>query len=95
MLERVFNITDVPTPLLEQFNLVNGTIVVGKHILSPGESADIELDAVRSSLDYYLSVGAVAIKKLPAEYALKKAAQPPPEAPKESTLPFKKKKKGK
>lgn len=71
---KVFNLTDVPTKVLEQRGLVNRTIVVGKLVLVPGAHGDSEdTPHIKRKMDFMLKVGALATGTLPPPYALAKA----------------------
>jgi len=71
---KVYNLTDVPTKVLEAQHLVNQHIVVGKELVSPGGSAEVEdTPHQRGSLDHLVAVGALSIDKLPPPYALAKS----------------------
>lgn len=66
---RVFNLTDVSTPALEQYGLVGQHIAVSGRMVNPGEYADVEdTPTSRDNLSHLLRVGAVAIDKLPPPY---------------------------
>lgn len=70
---KVFNLTDIPTKSLEQYGLVNQHIVVGRALLSPGESVAVADNAItRNGLQHYVSVGAVAVDSLPPSYVIQK-----------------------
>ncbi len=70
---KLFNLTDVPTPTLKQYSLVNSHIVVGRELLAPGASADLTDDAVtRAGLSHYVTVGAIAVDTLPPSYVVAK-----------------------
>jgi hypothetical protein len=80
---KVFNITDVETPILKQRGLINQTLVVGRVAVKPGESADIQDEPhLVAQVEGYEQIGAMARDQLPAEYAVTKArgSTPAPEA---------------
>lgn len=68
---RVYNLTDVSTPVLEQRGLVGQHIAALGRLVNPGEFIDIE-DSPRSRADlqYLLQVGAVSIDALPPPYVM-------------------------
>jgi|ERR1700722_2984848 len=74
---KVFNLTDVSTPKLQQFSLVNHTFVVASALLAPGASEEIEpkkLVLIRNGLQHLVSVGALAVgDQPPAAYLLAKS----------------------
>lgn len=75
---KVFNLTDIPTKVLEQRGLVKKTIVVGRELVNPGESTEIEdTPRNRGRLQDLLRFGAVAIDKLPPTYAQAYAKEHP------------------
>jgi len=67
---RVFNLTDVSTPTLVRYGLLNQQIVVHRRSVSPGEYVEVE-DTVdmRTRLEHVLTLGAVSIDQLPPAYA--------------------------
>lgn len=75
---KVYNLTDVPTPTLESYGMLNQSIAVGTELLLPGavvEVADADAPGVRASLEQFLSIGAVCIDTVPDAY---RAARPDP-----------------
>ena len=61
---RVFNLTDVSTPTLEQRNLVNQHFAVGRRMVVPGEYVEVEdTPMIRASLLFLLQVGAASIDR--------------------------------
>lgn len=70
----VYNLTDVPTKVLEAQHLVGQSIVVGKELISPGESKEVEdTPHMRTTLEHFLTMGAVAIDTMPPPYVLAKS----------------------
>lgn len=66
---KVFNLTDISTPVLEQRGLVEQHIAVGRSMIRPGEFAEVEdTPHTRSKLDFLVTVGGVAIDSLPPNY---------------------------
>jgi hypothetical protein len=66
---RVFDLTDVPTKVLEQRGLLNQHISVARRMVNPGEFVEVEdLAATRDGLQYLLQVGALSIDVLPPTY---------------------------
>jgi len=86
---RVFNLTDVPTEELKQYGLINLNILVGEDLVRPGESVAVpDLPNLRHKIKFLVEVGALAIEKVPVEYAVAKsdptrklASQTPPAVP--------------
>ena len=75
---KVYNLTDVETPVLVQRGLVNQHIVVGKCMVNPGEFAEVVDTAhVRGKLGYLLTVGAVSIDLVPPNYVRAKQSAIP------------------
>lgn len=71
---KVFNLTDVPTPQLEQYKLTNQHVVVGRALIAPGESAEVEDTTTnRAALSHYVHVGAVSVASVTPAYAVAKA----------------------
>jgi len=73
---KVFNLTDVETDLLKQYQMSNQTIVVGTYNIAPGTSVDVSAndeDFVRSHLAHFMKAGAAAIDKPPEAYIKGKA----------------------
>lgn len=67
---KVYNLTDVATKVLVAQHLVNQHIVVGKELVSPGGSAEVEdTPHLRANLEHLLAVGAVSLEKMPPPYA--------------------------
>ncbi len=70
---KVFNLTDVPTPLLEQHKAANVSIAVGRALVGPGEMCETADDPMtRAHLSHFVAIGALAVDSLPARYALAK-----------------------
>lgn len=95
---KVFNLTDVETPQLKQYGLVNQHIVVERALVAPGEYTQVaDSPVARAHLRHYVSVGAVAVDVVPPSYVLlKERNKPPPVVDSDNTaVPFKKKKKEK
>ena len=79
---KLYNLTDVETPMLAQRGLVRSTIVVGRLLLEPGEnraaSAD-QLAIVRGGLQELVALGALAVgNQPPAKYIMMKERATPP-----------------
>ena len=86
---KVFNLTDVSTPLLERHGMLNQTIAVGTELINPGSSAEIgEEPHVILGAQHLVSIGALAFSQLPSSYVAAKAPQAPvaPPAAPEPTL---------
>lgn len=79
---KVFNLTDVSTDVLEQYQMLNHTIEVGGQSVGPGASIEVdEPEAqLRSRLEHFLAIGAVALDSPPEKYLGKAplAAAPAP-----------------
>ena len=73
----MFNLTDVPTKVLEQRRLVNQHFAVGQRMLAPGEYVDVEdKDGVLfSRLKGLLTVSAISVDQVPPAYAKAKQTQ--------------------
>lgn len=68
---KVYNLTDISTPVLEQRGLLNQHIAVAGRMVNPGEYVDVEdTPTARANLTILLQFGAVAIDKLPPPYTL-------------------------
>jgi hypothetical protein len=82
---KVFNLTDVETPLLAQHGFVRQTFVVRDKLIAPGEHADVQNDYLAErALEHLVPIGAAAVDELPAAYVLAKsraAPAPPMEEP--------------
>ena len=83
---KVFNLTDVETPLLKQRGLGSQHIAVGDKLLAPGTDADIDdatLERTRPELQRMVSLGTLALGEVPADYkaAKEKATKKAPAAP--------------
>jgi hypothetical protein len=66
---RVFNLTDIPTKVLEQRGLVQQSIAVARRMVNPGEFVEVEdLATTRDGLQYLLQVGALSIDAMPPAY---------------------------
>lgn len=73
---RVFNLTDIETPVLTQRGLVGQHIAVGSRMVAPGEYVDVEdTESVESKLEYVLTVGAVSVGVLPPAYVMARQAK--------------------
>jgi hypothetical protein len=74
---KVFNLTDISTKALRTHRLERQTLVVGKAVIAPGASDDVEdTPHMRRKLEHFLSAGAVAIDVLPPEYVSAKGKEP-------------------
>ena len=78
---KVFNLTDIETPLLKQHKMVNQTLAVGRALLAPGGSADVDetqADGVRAGMQHLVRIGALAVNNAPPQYVKSRelAAQP-------------------
>jgi hypothetical protein len=75
---RVYNLTDVPTPTLERYSLLNQQIVAHRRIIEPGQFVEVEdTPTMRERLSHVLTVGAVSIDQLPPAYIRAKQLQAP------------------
>ena len=73
---KVFNLTDVETPVLLQRGLVDQGIGISRRMVAPGEYVEVEDTAeTRAKLEYLLTVGAVSIDQMPPSYALARNAK--------------------
>lgn len=70
---RVFNLTDVTTPVLVSRGLVNAPVRVGGKVIPPGGSSEV---SNLSGANAFISLGALAVNECPAEYLKKKAKVP-------------------
>jgi hypothetical protein len=85
---QVHNLTDVETPTLRQYGLVEQSIAVGPALLAPGQSMpvdDAHLQHIRPGLQRLVSAGALALGQPPPAYLLAKekarTAAPKPAQP--------------
>jgi hypothetical protein len=79
---RVFNLTDVATPELEQNGLVCKPLVVYDTLVNPGTEAEVEETAMSfRDAQYYVSVGAMAIGALPSAYVMARRREQVPAIP--------------
>lgn len=68
---KVYNLTDVSTPVLEQRGLMNQHIAVAGRMAAPGEYVEVEdTPHARANVELLLQLGAVALDKLPPPYVL-------------------------
>jgi hypothetical protein len=77
---KVFNLTDVETPVLKQRGLCQQTFAVGKALVAPGQSADVDdayLAQLGPGLRQLVSYGAAAVGQPPASYRLAKEKMAP------------------
>lgn len=68
---KIFNISDVETKTLKQHGLVNHAVVVGKALLSPGQSVEVPDNHVQHKLegiDKLVKLGVLAIGQPPKGY---------------------------
>lgn len=76
---KVYNLTDVSTPALEQRNLVAKHLAVAHRMVNPGEYVEIPTEQFQlAQVAYLLQVGAVSVDQIPPAYAQakqKEAAQ--------------------
>ena len=104
---KIFNLTDIETPLLKQHKLVEHTFAVGPKLLGPGETAVVDdqyAASVRAGIQVLVAVGALYVGAQPPPlYVIakeKRRPPPPPPAPPEEKVelpppPVKAEKKGK
>lgn len=81
---KVFNLTDVETPALKQRGLCQQTFAVGKALVGPGQSAEVDeayLAHLGPGLQQLVSLGAAAVGQPPVAYRLAKEKMPPPPPP--------------
>lgn len=81
---KVYNITDVSTPLLAQRHMKSQTFVIHGKAIKPGESqAYDQRDApiVARATNHLVKAGALVIDKLPTSYLQAKAAAAPAAVP--------------
>lgn len=94
---RIFNLTDVETPVLKQFGLTQTTIAVGRILIPPGGAVATEADALTlEHLHHFIEKGALAVDVLPPPYIMAKERRELVPAPVkvETYVPFKRKKTG-
>lgn len=71
---RVFNLTDVKTPTLEQYGLVSQHIAVGNRMCEPGQFVELEdTGEMRAHLAHLVKVGALSVNEVPPKYAVARA----------------------
>lgn len=70
---RVYNLTDVSTPVLVSRELVRAPVQVGGVMIQPGKFADIPNPAGARDL---LSIGAISVDQIPGWYLEEKAKIP-------------------
>lgn len=76
----VKNLTKEPSDNVKAHALDNARIPVGKQIVDPGNSVEIDDDPfVRKQLAHFERMGAVAVEEVKARPARPKAEPPPPE----------------
>lgn len=72
---KVFNLTDVPTKVLEQHGLVSKHIAVGTRMADPGEYVEVEdTPTRRADLAHLVTVGALSIDSVPPAYTKARGA---------------------
>ena len=72
---KVFNLTDVSTPLLIQRGFINHTFAVGPALLEPGECVDVapeHIQHIRAGLQRLVEAGAIAMGQAPPGYVMAK-----------------------
>lgn len=73
---KVFNLTDIGTPILKAKGLVGKVLVAGRVMVEPGKMVEVGEDPVtRRDLQYYVECGAMAVDVLPAAYTVAKLAK--------------------
>lgn len=95
---KVYNLTDVPTPVLEARGLVDTPISVGGKSVQPG--GDVTVASLNADEATFVQCGALAVGEPPASYRIAKAAfpkaveieqapppPPPPPPPEEPAAP--------
>lgn len=81
---KVFNLTDVTTDVLEQYQMSKHTIVVGTQSIEPGSSVEVSAEeeaAARAHLAHFIAIGAVAIDECPEAYTKGKTVPAKPVEP--------------
>lgn len=72
---RIYNLTDIETPVLRKAGLVNMTIAVGPALLPPGGELEVgDTEMLRRDILCFTGTGAIALKVRPASYMVAKAA---------------------
>jgi hypothetical protein len=87
---KVFNLTDVETPLLAQRGLVRQTFAVNGALLAPGDAVDVPETAaamLTHLVAHLVEVGAVAIDGPPASYLEHKGPARTPPTPTPPPVP--------
>ncbi len=73
---KVWNLTDVPTAQLQQHSMVDHTFAVGRELIAPGTSVDVEeasLISIRGGLQQLVAMGVACVgTQPPASYVLAK-----------------------
>jgi hypothetical protein len=68
---KVYNLTDVSTPVLKQRHLEDQTFSVGGHDVAPGASVDVldeERGHITAQLAFLIGCGALSVDKIPDSY---------------------------
>lgn len=75
VMSKVYNLTDVSTPTLVQYGLVEQSIAVGGRMIAPGEYAECQNNGghLMLILEHLLTVGAVSVDKVPPPYVKARA----------------------
>ena len=70
---RLFNLTDVETPQLKELGLSNTALLVGRHIVPPGEVVELPgASFTMESCRHFVGVGAMSLDVLPPAYVVAK-----------------------
>lgn len=73
---KVFNLTDVSTPNLEQRKFVNQHIAIGGRMCEPGQYIEqTDSPQLREDCKHLVSIGALSIDTLPPPYRMARAAK--------------------
>jgi len=73
---KVYNLTDVPTPVLEKHRTLDQHIAVGNRMCAPGEYIEQEdTPTLRENCRHLVSIGALSIGLVPPPYTLARTAK--------------------
>ena len=74
---KVFNISDVPSSKLKQFNMDNQTVCLGSKMILPGCMEEVEEGDPNGTIKSLVDMGVISVGDPPVEYRVKKDKAPP------------------
>jgi len=73
---KIYNLTDVTTPVLEKHRMLDAHIAIGTRMCAPGEYVEQEdTPTLRENCRHLVAIGALSIDQVPPPYTLARTAK--------------------